>query len=656
MIKDINPGLPSSIPAHFLLKDSILFFTADDGTHGDELWRSDGTEIGTTLVKDIYQGSVSSTIDFITDYNGAIVFQADNGIDGVEIWKSDGTAAGTSLIKDIFPGDESAYPDYFTLLNDKIYFRAANPQYGYELWRTDGTSTGTVVVKDIASGRQDSSPIYITSSNGNLFFAAAVGAPQYLYKSNGTASGTVSLKRGNYPLELLNVNNRLFFTADVDGTGRELWKSDGTTNGTLLVKDIFQGASSGIGFDNGNLSSLNGIVYFAAADAKTGRELWRSDGTAAGTFLVKDIRPGIGESFISEMTSLKGSLYFSAYDGRSGSELWKSDGSPAGTVMVKDILPGSDSSIPRNFTAFGDKVFFSIFGNDGIELWVTDGSSSGTRKVFPAPQNISPAFVITPSPGAENQKLDLTISSKTVPGASSYTIQVSSSSDFSDDVSTRVGYRSQRFTNLQYETVYYTRVKTNLDQNYGKTTFFTTASPSQYSFVISPTADAVGVSSTVNVTSNFVPQASSYTIELNTDPTFAPASAIVKSGDRSMKFTGLQSGQQYYNRVRTNLSSQWGETKRFTVTGDLIFASRSHDYDVEVAPNPFRDKLRVRVDTTEDDMALIELRDLNNNAIIHTTAPTNIAVEYDVPSLQGIYVLHIQTRVGSKFIRVAKTN
>jgi ELWxxDGT repeat protein len=656
IIKDINPGMASSIPGHFLLVDSILYFTADDGVHGAELWRSDGTARGTTIVKDIYPGSTSSSIDFITAFNNLIIFQADNGIDGVEIWKSDGHASGTSLIKDIFAGEESAYPDYFTVLDGKVYFRAASAQYGYELWRSDGTTMGTALVKDIASGRQDASPIYITLSNGTLFFAAAVGAPQYLYKSNGTAASTVSLKRGNYPLELINVNEQLFFTADVDGVGRELWKSDGTTSGTLLVKDIFVGASSAIGFNNGNLSELNHTVYFTAGDAQTGRELWRSDGSPSGTFLVKDIHPGVGESFINEMTSLNGALYFSAYDGRNGSELWKSDGSSSGTRMIKDIMPGSNSSLPRNFTAFADRVFFSIFGNDGIELWVTDGSSSGTSRIFPAPQQMSNAFVVSPQDGAANQKLDLTVSSKTISGAANYTIQISTAADFSVNVVSKVGNRSQRFTNLNYQTIYYTRVKTNLDQTFGRITSFVTAAPADYSVVISPIADALSVASNVNVTSNFVPQSSVYTIELNPDPGFASKTSIVQSGSRTIKFVGLQAGRYYYSRVRTDLSPVWGEARKFKTAGDPVLTSQALQFEVNVSPNPFRDRLQIRVNVMEDETAFIAIRDLNNNEIMHAITPTNVAVEYDIPLSQGIYLLHIQTRNGSKFIRVVKTN
>src|SRR5207244_3151648 len=76
--------------------------------------------------------------------------------------------------------------------------------------------------------------------------------------------------------------------------------------------------------------AMNGVLYFSATDAAHGDELWRSDGTAAGTYLLKDIRPGIGKSAPRSFTAVGGALFFAANDGADGFELWKTDGSAAG--------------------------------------------------------------------------------------------------------------------------------------------------------------------------------------------------------------------------------------------------------------------------------------------------------------------------------------
>src|SRR5262249_18949535 len=102
----------------------------------------------------------------------------------------------------------------------------------------------------------------------------------------------------------------------------------------------------------------------------TGRELWKSDGTGAGTVLVKDIKAGSAGSGASGLRNVNGTLYFAADDGATGMELWRSDGTADGTVLVADINPGSASSSPAGLTVAGSHFFFSADdGVHGRELW-----------------------------------------------------------------------------------------------------------------------------------------------------------------------------------------------------------------------------------------------------------------------------------------------
>src|SRR5712692_5540242 len=111
LVKNINPD-PAGDSNPYGLTDvaGTLYFQANDGTHGYELWRSDGTKAGTTLVKDINPAGDSNPYG-LTDVAGTLYFEADDGTHGFELWRSDGTRAGTTQVKDINPGGSSS-PNY----------------------------------------------------------------------------------------------------------------------------------------------------------------------------------------------------------------------------------------------------------------------------------------------------------------------------------------------------------------------------------------------------------------------------------------------------------------------------------------------------------------------------------------------------------------
>src|SRR5262245_4874757 len=147
------------------------------------------------------------------------------------------------------------------------------------------------------------------------------------------------------PAGFTNVNGTVYFKATDPVHGEELWKSDGTTAGTVLVKDIFPGSGpSTINY----LSAMNGALFFVGQDGVHGNELWKSDGTEAGTVMVKDFVPGLAQGAFNSFIDFNGTLFFTFSDGVNGYELWKSDGTEAGTGMVKDINPGAGDGFPQN--------------------------------------------------------------------------------------------------------------------------------------------------------------------------------------------------------------------------------------------------------------------------------------------------------------------
>ncbi len=401
LVKDIRPGAINSLPEYHTNANGVLFFSANDGTNGFELWKSDGTAAGTVMVKDINPGAGHSTAEEITNVNGTVFFRAKDGINGVELWKSDGTAAGTVLVKDINPGPGHGGASGLTNVNGTLFFGADDGVNGAELWKSDGTAAGTVLVKDINPGPSGSSAGGGINVNGTLFFIADDGTNGFeLWKSDGTAAGTVLVKDINpgpshsFISFLTNVNGTLFFRADDGFNGEELWKSDGTAAGTVLVKDINSGAGSS---DPGWLTNVNGTLFFSADDITNGNELWKSDGTAAGTVLVKDIGLGDSGSFPFMLTNVNGLLFFSPDDGVNGYELWQSDGTAAGTFLLKDINPGpSGSSINFPYNLNGVLFFQANDGTNGVELWNSLGTA-GTmlvEDINPGAGSSEPDFLI----------------------------------------------------------------------------------------------------------------------------------------------------------------------------------------------------------------------------------------------------------------------
>jgi len=382
LVKDIQPGLGSASPDNLTAVGSTLYFSANDGTNGTELWKSDGTAAGTVLVKDIRPGSsgaFSNSPPDLTAVGSTLYFSANDGTNGVELWKSDGTDVGTILVNDINTGDGNSFPDDFSGIDGVVYFAAYDGVNGRELWRSDGSVHGTYLLADIGTVVDSSTPSQVVTTGGTSYFIANNGRNgRELWKSDGTAAGTVLVKDirpGSFGAVLDNltaVGSTLYFSANDGTSGSELWKSDGTDVGTVLVKDIRPGS---FGAFPDNLTAVGSTFYFRADDGINGRELWKSDGTDVGTVLVKDIRPGSFGAFLDNFTAVGSTLYFRADDGINGRELWKSDGTDVGTVLVKDILPGSFSASLDDLTAVGSTLYFRA--NDG-ELWKSDGTDAGT--------------------------------------------------------------------------------------------------------------------------------------------------------------------------------------------------------------------------------------------------------------------------------------
>jgi len=234
-VMDINPGPDYSfprMPSHLVDCNGVLFFAADNGTNGEELWKSDGTGFNTVMVMDINPGPASSTtLKFATCVNGTLFFVANDGVNGLELWKSDGTVNGAVMVDDLNPGSHSS-PRSLTDVGGTLFFSADDGTHGREPWKSDGSPGGTVMIKDIWPGTTGGGGYDFTDVNGTVFFPAAdaYSNPE-LWMTDGSKAGTVVVEDTNPswssgPQQLTRVGDRLFFLAD-DGThGEELWVAE----------------------------------------------------------------------------------------------------------------------------------------------------------------------------------------------------------------------------------------------------------------------------------------------------------------------------------------------------------------------------------------------------------------------------------------------
>ncbi len=261
-VADLN-GANGSYPADLTpLGDQEIAFVALDDALGEELWASDGTEAGTRLLADVWPGprgglsrpfgdsTLNGRPSRLAALDPGVVFAANDGSHGEELWVTDGTPLGTGLLKDIFPGEYPSTPRSFTRFGNRLFFSAESELEGRELWATDGTYPGTVLVKDIAPGGASSIPDDLVVCDGVLYFSA--WTPNFgreAWKSDGTAAGTVRITDiapgplSSSPQRFARAGNRLYLSATDQIHGYELWaiSDDGSIP---LFLDGFESANT----------------------------------------------------------------------------------------------------------------------------------------------------------------------------------------------------------------------------------------------------------------------------------------------------------------------------------------------------------------------------------------------------------------------------
>ncbi|HYH46600.1 MAG TPA: hypothetical protein VEG34_13025, partial [Thermoanaerobaculia bacterium] len=376
---DLTPGRRSSTIEDLTVAGGRLYVVADFGRSGVQIWTTDGTARGTRALNAVAPGR------FLTlgpALGNRMVFYVHDGVYLRELWVTNGTRSGTRFLRNICPGACTGFNFTFHDIEHRgrVYFEAYTPAHGLELWSTDGTPEGTRIVKDFCPGRCSSSPGPYFPLGDDLIVKALSPQGQALWRTRGTPRTTVrltggglALGLGNFPFDAAAVGGVLLFNAWETVHGHELWRTDGTPAGTGLLRDI--AGFNRLGSHPSGMQALGDTLLFLANDGDEDRDsdLWRSDGTAAGTTLVR--RLGMGSRGSAEA----GGLAFYVLFSESTQSLWRSDGTEAGTFQLTPPL-----SISAELRPVGGRVFFTAWDGSKNGLWVSNGTAAGTRELVAA--------------------------------------------------------------------------------------------------------------------------------------------------------------------------------------------------------------------------------------------------------------------------------
>src|ERR1051325_3208718 len=411
------PGKSSS-PRDLVRAGDYVWFLADDGTHGLQLWRPDGTASGTGPASNIAVGTPFVFPAIIGPIGERVVYLAADGTvwrsgvsagaavklgtitvnnpntsagfyvtsvsadtrvfilvqrsyDGlVDLWSTDGTSL-------VLAGSYRVVPGFPIGVNGKLYFNAKDDAVGEQLWVSDGTSAGTHMALRSIECPGVSCDGVVPRGYFRIGDAAFFVTKNALWKTDGTTAGTVRLAAIDLALPVHSSAKAAYLTST-----NGLWKTDGTAAGTRLVGAIPVIRDS-VALDDGRLVFVSDGDHFDQCRLRT------SDGTAGGIHEGGTIPCGGGSGgFIGAIGSR---VFFKAVDAAVGMELWTADVDSGAVGLVKDIDPRHDtrsvfSGDPGDGAVLGGKFLFPATSAAGRELWMSDGTGEGTKLVA----NIAP--------------------------------------------------------------------------------------------------------------------------------------------------------------------------------------------------------------------------------------------------------------------------
>lgn len=324
LVSNINSG-GSSNPKYFTQMGGKIYFNADNGTNGAELWSTDGTT--TTMVKDINTGAAASAPENLRKLGNLLIFTADDGVNGRELWVSDGTASGTVMLKDINTAGASS-PAQLVVSGSYLYFIANSNTTGTELWRTDGTSSGTILLSDFTAGTGSSSISDITPVGTGVMYIST----NYLMSSDGSTSGTDTVFR-------------------INGADLSMQNDYGQTQATYS----------------------NGMLYFAASRFWGGKgwELWNSNGSGGSTSVVVHFNGSQPDSVYQVLGVLGTDIFLRAASGGLGTELYSFSLQPLNTTLLSftGVAAEHSNQLSWKTASYTDVTEFVVEKQVAEEKW-----------------------------------------------------------------------------------------------------------------------------------------------------------------------------------------------------------------------------------------------------------------------------------------------
>lgn len=347
------------------------YFTANDGVHGTELWKSDGTEKNTKLVRDITPGQHSSMIYNMQAMGGGVIFISQNSLTlKRSVWFSNGTQSGTRMLAQ-FGRDDTLEQVAPRLLNGRYLFKLNNS----ELFASDGTAART---RKIATpGSMYGEPGFV--GNRMMFGNVDTGS---LWSTDGTAAGTFKMPPMQHGLpsdmggwwavsKMRQLNGRLILMSEFT---YEIWSSDGTIAGTKLLATPPMYVQP--------LVESDGLLYLAGINppASIHTQVWVTDGTSAGSAKIEELDEDLRAI---SAHSVAGKVYIlgRADDDNDSVRILVSDGTAQGTSVIGSV----SSPMTGSLTAMNGKLYFFTEAQSGVSIHVIDSDDDQISHITDLP-------------------------------------------------------------------------------------------------------------------------------------------------------------------------------------------------------------------------------------------------------------------------------